>query len=123
MPTCRTPGAHYGITIQPRVVDVRVCLPEALELKLTEADAIKLENTLHRAVEIALSPYMPAQQSVYRLIWQGKGPMPNVGVGNLLNRTENSLLIGLTREEMAWLADDWDFHREWSVTNLDEYCE
>lgn len=119
MPTCRTPGAHWQFHIQPRMVEVRVCLPEQLTLNLTELEAISLENELHRVIEGTLRPYLPKIPEPYTLIWKGKGPMPHVAVGDLVKANETSLVKMLTSEDLAWLYDDWTFRDEWDVFNLE----
>jgi hypothetical protein len=67
---------------------------------------------LKAAVSALLEQYLP----VYCLVWKGKGPMPHLGVGNVLSKTENSYTVKLTGEEMAWLADDWAFNSDWEMT-------
>lgn len=121
MPTCSTPGAHYQTRIEPRVVEIRVALPANLALNLTESEAKAVENHLHDAVERTLRPYLPEFPLTYVLIWKAKGPMPHLAVGNILQRSENVYTVELTREEMAWLADDWTFNDTWDVINPAEW--
>jgi hypothetical protein len=121
MPSCRTPGARYDIDITPRFVRIAVALPANLELKLTESEAIAIENHLHDALERVLTPYLPEVPVLYGLIWKGKGPMPHLAVGTVASKTDNSYNVQLTREEMAWLADDWTFNDCWGVINYSEW--
>lgn len=121
MPNCSTPGAHYQIRIEPRVVEIRVCLPEALTLNLTESEAISVENRLHDALERTLKPYLPQIPDTYVLIWKGKGPMPHLAVGTVLDKSEKAYTVQLTREEWAWLADDWTFNDDWDTLHLADW--
>lgn len=51
---CSTPGAIYSIHINPTSVEVKVNLPMCPNL--TEAQASQLEDTIHNAMEMALTP-------------------------------------------------------------------
>jgi hypothetical protein len=121
MPSCSTPGAHYQTRIEPRVVEIRVALPANLALNLTESEAKAVENHLHDAVERTLRPYLPEFPLLYGLIWKAPGPMPHLAVGTVVSKTDKSYNVQLTREEMAWLADDWTFNDCWDVINYSEW--
>jgi hypothetical protein len=98
-------------------VDVRVCFPETLTLSLTEAQAKALEDRLHRAVENVLAPLFDFPKP-YTLTWKGKGPMPHAAVGTVVVRTPTYYVLTLTREDIAWLCDDWSFNDNWELAAL-----
>lgn len=52
---CQTPGAQFHTVIKPKVVEIKVDLPKALNLDLEEAKI--LEANLHNAMELVLARY------------------------------------------------------------------
>lgn len=51
---CSTPGAMFNTYIHPTSIEIDIVLPRIFDL--TEAQAIHLENTIHNALELALTP-------------------------------------------------------------------